>query len=42
MPKVKPFKKRTIMKCEDFKKHIADLCDKSIDETIKADCMQHI
>ena len=30
------------MKCEDFKKHIADLCDKSIDEAIKADCMQHI
>lgn len=30
------------MKCEDFKKHIADLCDKSIDETIKANCMRHI
>ena len=42
MPKVKPFKKRIIMKCEDFKKHIADLCDKSVDATIKADCMRHI
>ena len=30
------------MKCEDFKKHIADLCDKSVDATIKADCMRHI
>lgn len=30
------------MKCEDFKKHIADLCDKSVDAAIKADCMRHI
>ena len=30
------------MKCEDFKNHIADLCDRQTDENIKAACMQHL
>lgn len=30
------------MKCEDFKKHLADLCDKSVDTALKADCMRHM
>ena len=30
------------MKCEDFKKYMADLCDKQIDPAIAEACRQHM
>ena len=30
------------MKCEDFKKYMADLCDKQTDPAITEACRQHI
>ncbi len=30
------------MNCEDFKKHIVDLCDKRTDATTTTECMRHI